>query len=117
MKNKYLLLLVFLFTSISSFAQNRNIKYCEVVTYERGFSANHLVIEISLGQVDSLFSLKDDKLKAQLLKVNNLKTASDVLNYMSSLGWSFIAVTSISTGGTNRYYFKKEFDPSELATK
>ncbi len=118
MKIKYLLLLFFVAFKLPAFAQNKIVKYCEVVTSERGFSAGNIVVTFSIGKIDSLFSPKDPNIKSQLQKLTTFKTASDILNYMSSIGWSFINVTSIATSGSNRYYFKREFDSSELnATK
>jgi len=117
MKNKYLLLFVFLLTGICSFAQNKITKYCEVVTgYSGGFSSR-FIVEIDLGKVDSLFLLKDNQIKVQLQKVKTLKTNTDVLNYMSSLHWFLVVI--VANGqlkGDMHFYFKKEFDPSELLT-
>ncbi len=116
MKKKWLILFTSVYFSTYSFAQNKITKYCEVVTFEKGFSAGNIVTTISTGKVDSLFLPKDASLKSQLQKVTSFKNAPDVLNYMGLLGWSLVSTTSISTSGTNRFYFKKEFDPSELLT-
>ena len=112
MKTKLLLLLFLIAFKLPAFAQNKVVKYCEVIGYNgETFNREKSKFLLSIGIVDSLFSSKDTNLKVQLQKVNSLKTSSDVLNYMSSIGWTLV---TISVG--DRFYFKKEFDPSELTT-
>lgn len=112
MKTKLLLLLFLFAFKLTTFAQNKVIKYCEVLIYRNGFNTIGKV-KISTGKVDSLFSIKDNNLKIELQKVDILKTVPDVLNYMSSIGWSLV---TLATTGDYTLYFKREFDPSELST-
>jgi hypothetical protein len=61
--------------------------------------------------MDSLIAFKDAAIKPNLEKVTILKTEADILNYMSSLGWSLIQFTGLN----NKYFiFKREFEKSEL---
>ncbi len=113
MKNIVLTLLALLCLITSSFAQNKINKYCEIKTFQRGVG-NKIGVMISIGEIDSLFSFKDSTVKTSLQKVETLKTVSDVLNYMASLGWTLISSTAIHLSGTKNFYFKKEFDYSDL---
>jgi predicted PurR-regulated permease PerM len=98
----------------SATAQNKITRYCEIVTNVGSKDKAH--IKFTQGEVDSLFSFKDGTIKNNLNKVSSLKSISDLLNYMSSLGWTLVTATMALWDGTNiRFYFKKEFDPSEIS--
>lgn len=111
MKTKLLLLLFLFAFKLPTFAQQKVVKYCEVFV---GGSGIKITATIYMGKVDSLFSPKDPNIIVQLQKVNTLKTKADVLNYMSYLGWSLVTVTQHEF--FYFFYFKREFDPSELTT-
>lgn len=106
---KTILLLVILTTLLIGFAsaQNKVDKYCQVTVFNKA--------RISIGEYRGVFALKDTSEYNELKFVNNLKTAVDVLNYISKLGWT---VVNIHAAGLNTamevLYFKKEFDISEL---
>ncbi len=112
----WLFLFLFIFSSFV-FAQTKIDKYCDIIVGEKGALAKNktTLIILSYGNNDSLFSLKDSSEISKLKAVNSLTSAADVLNYMSLLGWKIIAVIpypGLFNGA--RFYFKKEFDNSEL---
>jgi len=113
MKTKYLLFLMLLTFKLPAFAQNKIVEYCEVNCETKAFSHNNemIIVKLVIGKVDSLFSFKDSKFKLQLQKVTSFDNRPDVLNYMTLIGCSLV-----STANDQRFYFKKEFDLSELAT-
>ncbi len=115
MKNFVLAIVIFFCSIASVFSQKKVDKYCEIMTYEKGFGQKLRII-LSLGEVDSLFSFTDPSIKTTLQKVTSLKTVPDVLNYMSLLGWKLVNSTAISVSGTKNFYFKKEFEDSDLLT-
>lgn len=97
----------------SSIAQNKITRYCEIESDRIG-RQEHL--RLSKNKVDSLFSFRDSTIKNNLDKVSTFKTVPDALNYMSSLGWRLITATMANWQTTEiRFYFKKEFDPSEIS--
>nr|WP_199079833.1 hypothetical protein [Pedobacter sp. ASV19] len=116
MKNKFLCIAaVLLAICTAAAAQARIDKYCQVrvgnpdyVLYLKNSSA-----KISLGEKRELFAPRDTAMVSQLKKVNSLTTETDVLNYMSSLGWSVVNIHAIA----NKWeviYFKKQFDAAEF---
>lgn len=113
MKTKLLLLLLLSAFKLTTFAQNKVVKYCVVQAEPKAFSRDWeiVTVKLSMGKVDSLFNFKTPNMKNQLQKVTSFDNRPDVLNYMSSIGWSLV---TISAG--DRFYFKKEFDPSELSS-
>ena len=111
---KLLIILSIGLISHSATAQNKITKYCEIVTNVG--AKDKARIKFTQGEADSLFSFKDSTIKNSLIRVSNFKTVPDALNYMSSLGWTLITATMGLWNGTNiRFYFKKEFDPSEIS--
>jgi len=111
---KHLLLTIVIFTIASSAlpAQTKVDKFCQVYMQPKGtFLARYQAV-LSIGEHAEFMSFKDTSIIAALQKVNTLTTEPDVLNYMASIGWTFV---SFSWKGTSQYiYFKKEFDKSEL---
>ncbi len=91
-------------------------KYCEVVLYEKVFGVEKVNPKIQFGQIDSLFSFKNPSVMENLKKVNSLNTRVDVLNYMSSLGWSPVNNTGSGNASVSLYIFRRNFDVSELNT-
>jgi len=74
------------------------------------------IATISFGEQFNLFSFKDSTVINQLQKVNDLKTETDVLNYMASIGWRLVNFNYTGMyGAIEVMYFKREFDKSELA--
>jgi hypothetical protein len=91
-------------------------RYCEVSTSFKSFNRG-VNVKIDFGKDSTLFSLKDKLIKEKLSLVDNYTNVVDMLNYMSSLGWTLVnSISDESTGSTSRiyYYFKKTFDQSEL---
>ena len=90
-------------------AQSKVERYCLVDLHNKGLS-NKMVAELRLGEHPEYFAFKDSTVLQNLYKVNSMATATDVLNYMASMGWKWVYTT-----GYTWFYFKREFDPSELA--
>lgn len=113
---------IILFTLISilifstfSFAQIKIDRFCQVAIDPKNGMTTKTVATISFGLVDSLFFFKDSSIIINLRKVNELRSSTDVLNYMSNLGWTLVSV--IPFGGFTiheRFYFKKEFETTDL---
>ena len=80
--------------------------------FTSGFSQK-IKLSFSGGSIDSLFSFKDSTIISNLAKVKEMATIPDVLNYMSSLGWTPVNMVS---GGLGLYtvIFRRTFDMSEL---
>ena len=104
-----------LFFASSSFAQTKIDRFCEVSLDQKNSHKSKLVATISFGQVDSLFFFKDNSVIEKLKRVNALTTSTDVLNYMSNLGWTLVSVIPFGYATSHeRFYFKKEFVRTDL---
>ena len=106
---KTILLLIILITLLVGFAsaQTKIDKYCEVAVYKKA--------HIYLGDVKELFALKDTSEYQKLKLVNELTTTTDVLNYMSKLGWTVVNIHAAGSYTlTEMLYFKKQYDIAEL---
>jgi len=112
-KNIFILLLV-LAPSLKTLAQNKVDKFCTVRLRTMAFDSKKVRTEISTGEEKSLFNLKDTTYYQKLKLVNSFITESDVLNYMSKLGWSITFINYHSGSGLKDLYFKKTFDEAEL---
>jgi hypothetical protein len=111
-----LTILSILLSSSFIFAQSKVTRYCQVLTEIKNVKHDKITIQVSLGVKDEYFTFKDSTVIQQLNKVNELKTAADLLNYMSTNGWEIInIITQPGSGyGWRDYYFKKEFDKSDF---
>lgn len=107
--NKHLSIAIFLLLAVltSTFGQTKIEKYCQVLNRPKGTFSFKSIFSIYLGEQSNLFNFKDSLVIHQFQKVNELTSELDVLNYMASIGWTFVNIP----GGV---YFKKEFDTSEL---
>lgn len=112
---KLFLLMVLTCGVLNAFAQTKVTKYCEVDVGFRAVSKRRQCL-LSVGVVDSLFSLKDTSYIVKLKKVNQFVTVPDLLNYMQSMGWLLAGSSFFGTSNID-FYFKKEFDSSELLMK
>lgn len=109
-----LLLSLFLFIFLSfAFAQKKVDRYCYINVEEKSPLVKQNV-HLYFGSIDSLFSFKDSNELIKLKMVTKLTEAADVLNYMSNIGWKLVSLTSHSINDPTLFYFKKEFDSSEL---
>jgi len=108
MKSILLIVGMMLTCVTASFAQQKVDKYCVVVMNYHGFKARPTFFA---GNVDSLFSFKDSTIINNLVRVKELKSVPDVLNYMSSIGWTLVGTPT----GWGYIYFRRSFDLSELA--
>ena len=97
-----------LFFASSSFAQTKIYRFCEVSLDQKNQHTSRFVATISFGQVDSLFFFKDNSVIEKLKRVNSITTSTDVLNYMSNLGWTFVSVFAFGNVTFHeQFYFKK----------
>lgn len=118
LKKTLLIASLFLFT-VKGFSQPKIDRYCEVFMTPKGLSQGVNVF-ISLGKERDLLPFKDKHIKEDLQKVTKYTTVVDALNYMSSLGWALVNSNTVQVGGNTDkvyFYFKKEFDKSEIDTE
>ncbi|MDE3182016.1 MAG: hypothetical protein KGM16_01245 [Bacteroidota bacterium] len=110
MKKAILLILTATTIFVSqSFGQIKIDRFCQV---ELGLRKHAI---ISVGLEDSLFLFKDSSIITRLKMVNKLTTSTDVLNYMSNLGWTIISIIPFGLNTLQeKLYFKKSFDKTEL---
>lgn len=115
--NKYFLPAVFIFLTSILFAnaQSKTERYVQVTVKNKGgFTAKRIAL-IDFGDSRTFFALKDTSLFKKLKAVNNLTTETDVLNYMSMLGWELADIHSGGLYTKNEVmYFKKQFDSSDF---
>jgi hypothetical protein len=114
---KHLFLLCILFFAIVPFAnsQDKIAKYCQVRVGPKGGFTSKRKTEISFGDDKNLFAFSDTAVLQKLRMVNQLTTETDVLNYMSKLGWELVNVHSAYLYTTTEiFYFRKSFDNTEL---
>ncbi len=114
MKKYFLILMMIGLSSLKTFSQNKIDKFCTVRLKIILFDVKKVKAEISFGEEKSLFNLKDTTFFIKLKQVNTLKTESDVLNFMSKMGWSITFINFHSGSAIKDLYFKKSFDQSEL---
>ncbi|MGO4875598.1 hypothetical protein ACEN2P_03275 [Pedobacter psychrotolerans] len=112
MKSLLIAITLLICTVHYSFYQKKVTKFCEVTTRIGGLSGNKLKIEFIYGKSDSLTSIKGSKFEEMLKKLTAMSAVPDVLDYIYSLGWSLVGETAV--GPISHFYFKKEFDESEL---
>jgi hypothetical protein len=116
MKKKVLVVITVFILSVGLVsAQNKITKYCMVNVGPENKWTTRLIARLSLGEKE-FYALKDPSELKSLSDVNHLTTAVDVLNYMSSLGWTPINIYSgigpFYLGAT--IYFSKIYDKSEF---
>jgi hypothetical protein len=90
-------------------------RYCELVAIGKMLSSK-VSISVDFGEEAGLF--KDRRVKDDDGKVVKFNTLVDALNYMGTQNWKMVNAFPISNGnGGNIYhfFFKKEYDASELA--
>ena len=99
----------------ASNAQQKVDKYVQVIVRNKNGLSDKRVAVLNLGDYKKLIALKDTSIFEKLRLVNNLTTETDVLNYMTILGWTLVDIHSGSLYTANEIiYFKKQFDSSEL---
>jgi hypothetical protein len=114
MKKHFLLLMVIFFVFVSTIsAQTKIEKYCQVIVAPKTKWTSDRIARISFGENKWLFSPRDTTVFQQLHYVNSLTTETDVLNYMSKIGWTLVDVHPENLFQTV-FYFKKIFDVSEF---
>ena len=112
---KNIILLLLVGTYSFCFSQTKIDKYCQVLMrpINNRFSEKEIA-RITFGKNETFFAFKDSSIIFDLLKVNSLTTSTDVLNYMSNLGWKLVSIVPFGPALNERIYFKKEFDSSQL---
>jgi len=117
MKNTIVLLLAFLAVFGHGYAQRKVERYCTVYIQPRDFENSEQRVSLSLGRHPEYFLFKDTLVMHDLLKVNEMRSTTDVLNYMASMGWAMVGNSTFPGRGYwfISFYFKREFDLSELA--
>lgn len=111
-----LTILSILLSSSFLFAQNKVTRYCQILTVIQNIKYAKIKVQVSAGMEDAYISYKDSTIIQQLNKANELRTASDLLNYMSTIGWEIVSIIpQPGVGyGWRDYYFKKEFNKSDF---
>ena len=119
MKKKLSFTVFFIFILISfSFAQTKVDRYCQVsIDPKNGFTSK-TTASISFGQIDSLFFFRDSSIIEKLKKVNEMSTPTDVLNYMSNLGFTLVSVIPFGQFTIHeRLFFRKTFEVADLGVQ
>lgn len=118
MKISLLIIVILLALSANSNAQKVE-KYCELVATAKLFSAK-VNIDVNFGEERKFFEFKDRRVKDSLGSVKRFNSVVDALNYMGQQGWKLVNAFPVSTGTTGgavyHFFFKKEFDASEIET-
>ena len=113
---KKLLIPLLLLPSIS-FAQAKVEKYCELIVHQK-FLSNKVNIEIDMGEEKKFFSFKDGRIKDDIGKAKTFTSTIAALNYMASIDWKLVSSLQIPEANSNVgnlcFFFKREFDKSEL---
>lgn len=116
---KKLIPILFLLITLYSKAQDKPAKieqYCELIATGKLFSSK-VTIDVDYGEERRFFEFKDRRIKDELGKAKNFNLVVASLNYMGSIGWKFIDAYPITEGTGGKvlhFFFKKEFDRSEL---
>lgn len=115
MKHLLILSLFFLLFSTASIAQKID-RYCEVQCWDQSWSRDargKWVIIVIIAKTDSVFGWKDPEVQNALAKVETFKNDIDALDYMTSIGWILVSITT-TPGYRHHFFFKKSFDADEL---
>lgn len=110
------LLLIFLTIPSFTFAQDKIEQYCELIAQGKLLSSK-VTIDVDFGEERKMFAFKDTRIKDELGKAKNFNSVVAALNYMGGIGWKFIDAFPITEGAGGKvlhFFFKREFDKSEL---
>ncbi len=113
---KKIILAVFLFTALNSFAQDTTKveQYCRLVAINKLFS-NKVNIDIDFGDERKFFS--DTRIRDEETgRVKKFNTVVDALNYLGSQGWVLVNAFPVADGSsyTYHYYFRKQFRKEDV---
>ena len=118
---KKFLLIILCFVTIQSFAQTEEKveQYCRLVA-ESALLSRKVTIDVDFGEERRL--LADKRLRdEQTGKLKKFNSITDALNYMGSQGWSLVNAFpqygAVNSNPVYHFYFKKEFNRSELDKK
>jgi hypothetical protein len=91
-------------------------RYCEMVATGRILSSK-VTIAVDFGEEAGLF--KDRRIKNDEGRAVKFNTLVDAMNYMGSENWKLVNAFPVTNSGNSssvyHFYFKKEYDASELA--
>lgn len=89
-------------------------RYCEMVATARLFSTK-VTIQVDYGDQAGFF---DRRIRDDEGKVVKFNTLVDAMNYMGTQNWKLVNAFPVTTGGSSgsvyHFYFKKDYDASEL---
>jgi hypothetical protein len=110
--------LLLLLLATPSFAVAQKVeKYCELIVHQK-FMSNKVNIEIDMGEEKKFFSFKDSRIKDDIGKAKTFSSTIAALNYMASINWKLVSSLQIPEANNNVgnlcFFFKREFDQSEL---
>ena len=112
MKNLIFIATIFMLTSTVSFGQvtvegvdinKLDIKYCELIGFNKSLFGKKIIVTVDYGQKFSLF-------KSQLIKGPDGKpvvfnSMIDALNFMEKNGWEYVNNFAISSGNGSVYHY------------
>lgn len=90
-------------------------QYC-MLTVKGKFLSSEKSVDVDFGENEELMKLYDKEHMTKTLKVKNVVTLVDALNYMAYTGWEIVHMIPFETnmdGGTYesyRYIMKRSFD-------
>lgn len=89
-------------------------RYCELVA-TGGMFTHKVTISVDFGEGSQFFS--DNRMRDDDGNFKRFNSVTDALNYMGSQNWKLVNAFPLSSGGSSKvlhFYFKKEYDASEL---
>jgi hypothetical protein len=92
-------------------------RYCDVMAIGKMFSKK-VTITVDYGEESGFF--KDQRVKDDAGDIVKFNSLVDALNYMGTQSWKLVNAFPISDGTNSsvlHFYFKKEYDASELVPK
>jgi hypothetical protein len=105
---KWMFVIYFLI-SFTVFVRGQNIgeQYCEIQSYQVSFE-KYLHISISFGDDSSMLDSSGNVQIIHFLK--KVRSNVDMLNYMSSQGWTLVSLSALHgvIGPTYLFYLKKQ---------
>ena len=103
-------LLLFITTSTAITAQKQTTVYCKITIFDLvtwNGKPKSTQVDIDYGTMAS--SLTSDTVAiASLKKVKTMTNGIDAMNYMNSIGWELVIITT--KGNPYECFYKKEFD-------
>ena len=95
------------------FAQIKVERYCEVTVYFGRVKS--IEVTVDYGKINSP-TFNDSTVVNRLVKLTKFNSVVDILNHMSKDGWSLVTISVLDYPRCKVYYFKREFNVSEVAS-